>query len=666
MKLTVTKEKGADIREGMMGLFFEDINYAADGGLYAEMIENRSFEFVKATGVNNAYMQEYDGGYGWTKFPKETPFAAMEYHTERPLSKENPHYLHFRSAKQDLGFTNKAYDGIVLKAGEEYRVSFYVNAAGYTGELALFVEKDGDFLLRKGVVVENGCCRATDETVVARCHDGWEKVYFTWHSEVSVRAASFGIMLLTPGEADFDCISMMPENAVCGVFRKDLAELLKGLQPGFLRFPGGCIIEGNDLRNRYRWKESVGDVISRRANWNRWAVHGNHERNHYTGEFSHYNQTLGLGYYEYFLLCEYLGAKAVPVVNVGLACQYQSDELVETSSPEFQEFIQDALDLIEFANGGTDTKWGALRAEMGHKEPFRLEFLGIGNEQWETERVNFFERYTMFEIAIHEKYPEIKLIGSAGPDVHTERYNAAWEFYRTAAEKKDNFTYAVDEHYYMPPEWFLANTHFYDEYSRKVKVFSGEYAAHPKRTGGVKSGNTLEGALAEAAFLTGVERNADVVVMASYAPLFARIGYVQWAPDMIWFDAEGSYGTPSYYVQKMFSNHMGQYTVKVNSLDDYEAKKIFVSASYDETAQELILKIVNASGESADLDLELLGFEAAAGEAVLLSGTDGKAFNTMEEPNRVAAVTRPLSGVECRHLEVPALTFGVYCFRSAR
>lgn len=668
MKIQILNKKGVDIREGMMGLFFEDINYAADGGLYAELIENRSFEFLRSTGVNNAYTQEYDGGYGWTKYPENCPFAAMEYHTANPLTEENPHYLHFRSMRPDCGFANKAYDGIFLKKGERYRVSFYANALEYNGNVSIRIVKNGDTFLRADVflgerreaIYSAGTGTSYEaEVKVTDCHDGWKKYELLLTAQVNVREASFVMLLENAGEAEFDFISMMPESAVCGVFRKDLAEILKDLKPGFLRFPGGCVIEGNDLKNRYQWKKSVGDVTKRKANWNRWAVHGNGWENNFTGQYTHYNQTLGIGYYEYFLLCEYLGAKALPVVNVGLACQYQSDELVETTDPRFNEFVQDALDLIEFANGGTDTTWGALRAEMGHPEPFELEFLGIGNEQWETERVNFFERYTLFEKAIHEKYPDMKLIGSAGPDVHTERYEAAWNFYHTAAKDNENFTYAVDEHYYMPPEWFFNNTHFYDEYPRDVKVFSGEYAAHPKRLGGPGSGNTLEGALSEAAFLTGVEKNADVVIMASYAPLLARCGYVQWAPDMIWFDAETAYGTPSYYVQKMYSHNMGTYTVPVNA---ELPEQTYLSASYDEKTEEVILKLVNASEEAVTFTPELEGHEVETAVVTQLGGDDIFAYNTVESPKKVAAVEMVLRGTECKEITIPAHTFAVYRF----
>ncbi len=648
MRLKITNRKQADIQPGMMGLFYEDINYSCDGGLYAEMIENRSFEFFKTTGKYDAYAPEYDGGYGWTKYPADCPFIAMEYRTEHPLTEENPHYLHVHSVCPDCGFTNKAYDGIYLTKGETYHISLYMNSHSYAGNVKLLIEKEGDIYMQHVIEIDKSA-------------HGWKKYEFSLTAKTTVDAAAFHIVLTHAGEIDFDFISMIPENAVYGVFRKDLADLLKDIHPGFLRFPGGCIIEGNTLANRYQWKKSVGPVTKRKANWNRWATHNANEQNNFTSPFSHYNQTLGIGYYEYFLLCEYIGAKAVPVLNVGLACQYQSTELVSVDDPAFQEYLQDALDLIEFANGDISTTWGALRAEMGHPEPFHLEFLGIGNEQWETERVDFFHRYTIFEEQIHAKYPDIKLIGSAGPDVHTERYNAAWSFYKEAAKANSNFTYAVDEHYYMAPEWFLANTHFYDNYPREVKVFSGEYAAHPNRNGGIKSANTLEGALAEAAFLTGVKRNADVVYMASYAPLFARINYTQWAPDMIWFDAKTAYATPSYYVQKMFAGNMGSYTLAAETEENLEEKKLFVISSYDEETKELIVKVVNAASEAAVLELST-DYNITEGTATVLSGPDLYAYNTIEEPDKVTTHTYAISKEDVARLTLPAHTFTVYRF----
>ena len=621
MKITISDIKTHDINPNMFGLFFEDINYAADGGLYAEMIENRSFEFLKTTGDKDAYAPEYDGIYGWYKYPKDCPFVSMETRTLKPLIKENPHYLHLRTVRANSGFTNKSYDGLCLKKDMGYNGLFWMNVPAYSGDVNVIIEKNKDVIFK--------------QTYTVTAEDNWKEYRFSFKSPINIRGAHLVITLASSGEADFDFISLFPEDAVMGVFRKDLADLLKDLKPGFLRFPGGCIIEGNTLENRYQWKLSVGDPKTRVSNWNRWAVHGNGRENNYTGKFSHYNQTLGLGYYEYFLLCEYIGAKALPVINVGLACQYQSTELVETTDPAFYDYVHDALDLIEFANGDIGTKWGNLRAKMGHPEPFGLEFMGIGNEQWETEKVNFFERYTIFEKAIHSRYPDMKLIGSAGPDVRTPRYEAAWSFYRENRDKK-NFAYAIDEHYYMPPEWFLENTHFYDDYDRSVKVFSGEYAAHPKRPGSEKSGNTLQGAVSEAAFLTGVERNSDVVVMSSYAPLFAREGYVQWAPDMIWFDDEKAYGTPSYHVQKMYSNNMGSWDLEADTDFDPDSEAVFFNASYDAKRDEVILKLVNASDEDKAIDLDLADYlDVRNTEAFVLSGDAPGAFNSLECPDRV-------------------------------
>lgn len=664
MKLSIKNEKGVSISKGMMGLFFEDINYGADGGLYAEMIENRSFEFLRTTGVNpDMYIPKYDGGYGWYERPEGSPFVGMEYHTENPLTTENPHYLKLTTAKENLGFANKSYDGIFLGAGKSVNVIFYMNKYEYSGKIKIQIKKMNDIFAECTIDCEQiewntgtkDTAVYTDERGieyrVTDAHDGWKKYELILTAPAEIKAAEFTILLSKPGTVDFDFISVIPTDAVYGVFRKDLLQTLKEIHPGFLRFPGGCVIEGNGLANRYQWKLSVGDVTRRKANWNRWSVHDNGDRNNFTSKFPYYNQTLGIGYYEYFLLCEYLGAKALPVVNVGLACQYMSKELVKTDDPHFMDFVNDAIDLIEFANGDKNTKWGSLRAQMGHEEPFGLEFVGIGNEQWETEEVDFFKRYEMFEKAIHEKYPDIKLIGSAGPDVHTPRYEAAWKFYRDNADKK-NFAYAIDEHYYMPPEWFLENTHFYDEYPRNVKVFSGEYAAHPRRTAGKSSGNTLFGAVSEAAFLTGVEKNADVVVMSSYAPLLAREGYVQWAPDMVWFNSEIVYGSPSYYVQKMFSNNQGDYTLKTAS-DFGDEDKVFYSVSYEEKAKETIVKLVNASDKKVTMDIEYPD-TISNGKIEMLTGREKDDYNTSTWPDKVTSASKRIEKKDCEHVEMPA------------
>jgi len=610
LQLQLTKEKGATISKDFVGIFFEDINYGADGGIYAEMIENRSFEFLDARGINDAYYQNYDGLYGWESYKG----AHLSIRTQDPYSIVNPHYLHV-VASAGAGFMNKAYDGVYLEKGKAYHLAFYARCSNSI-ELSIAA------VTAEGKVVE-----LDDLTYVAKM-SAWKKYEITFFAPMTVEKAKLALVFNNDGEADFDFVSLFPQDAVCGVFRKDLAELLKEMKPAFVRFPGGCVVEGNDLANRYQWKLTIGEPARRKANWNRWAVHGNSEANNYTSVFKNYNQTLGLGYYEYFLLCEYLGAKPLPVANVGLACQYQSHQLYKRTDPEYPQFIQDVLDLIEFANGDESTLWGGKRAQMGHKEPFGLEYIGIGNEQWQTEEVDFFERYDDFEKAIHAVYPEIKLIGSAGPTVHTDTYHAAWENYRAKAKDNPNYTYAVDEHYYMSPEWFVANTHFYDDYDRNVKVFAGEYAAHENDIQDVTRKNNLKCAVAEAAFLTGVERNADVVVLTSYAPLFARIGYVQWSPDMIWFDDKSAYGTPSYYVQKLFATCTGDNVVN-SALDGGEAEGIFHVVSEDE--KYLYIKVVNTSEEEKCVTTSLTG-EA---KQITITG-DWYEANSIAEPRKVA------------------------------
>lgn len=648
MRLKIADRKGNAVSEGMIGLFFEDINYAADGGLYAEMLENRSFEFVDCYGDKGDYYTKPAPGYGWSA---EGDGAVLEFVTGSPLYRENPHYLRFTADREGAGFKNKAYRGIYLRKGEEYRVSFYARMASYTGNFTVCVKK-GDTVSAKALI------KGRQDPA-----DPWHKwIRYEAYLEAreDVDGADFVLSLDGKGIVEFDFISMMPADAVAGVFRKDLFECLKGLHPGFLRFPGGCIVEGDTLENRYRWKESVGAPEARKSNFNRWAVHGTTRENGWHTEYSHYNQTLGIGFYEYFLLCEMIGAKPLPVLNVGLACQYQSYELVEPGTPEFGEFIQDALDLIEFANGSPDTFWGGVRARMGHEEPFGLSMVGIGNEQWQTKEADFFTRYRLFEKAIHEKYPEIKLIGSAGPDIISDHYRDAWSFYRQEGAENENFCYAVDEHYYVKPEWFYDHVDFYDEYPRDVKVFSGEYAAHPENGMNNPAANTLKGALSEAAFLTGVERNADVVILASYAPLFARLGYAQWSPDLIWFDENGTYPTASYYVQKMYSENMGTVTIPMEGQEKALAgEAVYVNVTLDEKTREYIVKAVNAGDTDKSLEITDSGEKAVCGRGKrieLVRSPEAKGWDRMRpEPVAYSEKEEQINGV----LVLPAESFTV-------
>lgn len=648
MRLKISDRKGNAVSEGMIGLFFEDINYAADGGLYAEMLENRSFEFVDCYGDKGDYYTKPAPGYGWSA---EGDGAVLEFVTGSPLYRENPHYLRFTANREGAGFKNKAYRGIYLQKGKSYRVSFYARMASYTGNFTVCVKK-GDAVCAKALI--EGRQDPADPW------HKWIRYEADLEAQEDVDGGDFVLSLDEKGIAEFDFISMMPADAVAGVFRKDLFECLKGLHPGFLRFPGGCIVEGDTLENRYRWKESVGAPERRRSNFNRWAVHGTTKENGWHTEYSHYNQTLGIGFYEYFLLCEMIGAKPLPVLNVGLACQYQSYELVEPGTPEFEEFVQDALDLIEFANGSPDTLWGGVRARMGHEEPFGLTMVGIGNEQWQTKEADFFTRYRLFEKAIHEKYPQMKLIGSAGPDIISDHYRDAWSFYREEGAANGDFCYAVDEHYYVKPEWFYDHVDFYDEYPRDVKVFSGEYAAHPENGMNNPAANTLKGALSEAAFLTGVERNADVVILASYAPLFARLGYAQWSPDLIWFDEHGTYPTASYYVQKMYGENMGTATVPMEGQEKALAgEAVYVNVTLDEKTQEYIIKAVNAGDTDRSLEIADSGEKSVCGRGKkieLVRSPEAKGWDRMRpEPVAYSEKEEQINGV----LVLPAESFTV-------
>lgn len=493
--------------------------------------------------------------------------------------------------------------------------------------------------------------------------DGWAKYEAVIVPDKTVRYADFVISLDGEGSAYFDMVSCIPDDAVMGIFRRDLAEKLKAINPGFLRFPGGCIIEGFNLDNRYNWKDTLGDISERKQNWSRWSAHLSDGKDN---GYKHYNQTYGIGYYEYFLLCEYLDCAAVPVVNVGMACEYQSCETVPmfekdgvTYTDEFYGYIQDALDLIEFANGGEDTVWGKIRCEMGHKEPFDLEFMGIGNEQWEKDGNKWYERYEAFETEIHKVYPDMKLISTSGPSAGGNEFDSAWKWIRKNAKKNDGFTYAVDEHYYMSPAWFLENSQRYDSYDRSVKVFAGEYAAHTALTGEFEKKNNLESAIAEAAFMTGLERNADVVYMASYAPLFARLGYTQWSPDMIWFDDAESYVSPTYYVQSMYSNNIGDYTLE--SSVSQSSEMVYQSVSYDLETGDIIIKIANPYEHllkvklSFDADFKLTG----KADIELLTGDDKSAVNSIENPDNVKSKTLEADIISGENCELPPLSFAV-------
>jgi len=622
MNIKVGNEKYRAINPNMIGLFFEDINYAADGGLYAELIENRSFSFVRAEGTNHDYCTIPAPDYGWSKVNENR--GEFRIVSGSSLSENNKDYARLAIFEKGFGIKNKAYEGLSLKKGLEYNVLIWARCKNYEGSFVVDLCKDGKSF---------GSTSISSDSYIDEKYNFWRLYSSKVVSDADIDACDFVLSFDNTGIVELAYVSLIPGDAVAGVFRKDLFDLLKNLHPGFIRFPGGCIIEGNTLQNRYNYKNTLMPTWDRKTNWNRWAVHDTKKERGYVSDYAWYNQTLGLGFYEYFLLCEMIGAKPLPVLNVGLACQYQTNEKVDIDSEEFKGFVQDALDLIEFANGPADSKWGSVRVEMGHEAAFNLEMIGIGNEQWQTDKVDFFERYHAFEEAIHSVYPDINLIGSAGPDITSERYSMAWSFYRKNKHVR-NFAFALDEHYYVKPEYLFEHNDFYDNYDRDIKVFSGEYAAHPFCCANGYKANTLYGALSEAAFMTGVERNGDVVVLASYAPLFARVNYTQWAPDMIWFNSRFAYGSPSYHVQKMYANNMGDYTIQVHDLQAAISEGVYYNISYDSKTDERIIKIVNSKDISANITFEAEG-KIGNIRATVLTGPEKDAYNYVDATERV-------------------------------
>lgn len=630
MELNVAK-KGAPIQSTMYGLFFEDINYAADGGLYAEMIKNRSFEFPQA------FM-------GWEVFGK------VELRTDEAPFERNPHYVRLSPAghqHKHTGLQNEGFFGISTKKGEQYRFSVWARVPD-GGKSAITVE-----FVNTASLGENQCYSRAKVEFEGK---EWKKYTVVMDGKEDLMKGKFRIFLTSGNQVDLEHISLFPVNTFKGRengLRADLAQALCDIKPGVFRFPGGCIVEGTDLNSRYQWKNSVGPVENRPLNENRW---------HYT--FSHrlypdYFQSYGLGFYEFFLLSEDMGAEPLPVLSVGLSCQFQNKEAhAHVPVNELQEYIQDALDLIEFANGATTTKWGKLRADMGHPEPFNMKFIGIGNEQWGPE---YPERLAPFIEAIRKAYPDIKIIGSSGPDSEGKQFDYLWpEMVRLKAD-------LVDEHFYRPESWFLAQGNRYDNYDRKgPKVFAGEYACHGKG----KKWNHFNAALLEAAFMTNLERNADIVHMATYAPLFAHVEGWQWRPDMIWFDNHSSVKTCSYYVQQLYSHNMGTNTATLTMnkkpvAGNADQNGLFASAVYDANDGSYIIKVANVGKEAQDVVVNFKGLKKGKklSKCTLTSlhSDNPEADNTVNDTDVVLPKTENIAvSGQALNVKVPAATFCVY------
>ena len=593
---------GAKINPAMWGVFFEDINFGADGGLYAELVKNRGFEFP-------------DAMMGWFKLSPSKSHGQISIHTENPFNAANPHYLRIESEGTDLfGVANEGFRGIGVRKGEAY--DFSAQIRNVSGSPALRIELySGDGALLDSVPLKN-------------FPGDWKKHTAVLHPNDTDAKAKLYVLVDGKGAVDIDFISLFPEHTWKnrpGGLRADMVQALADLHPGFMRFPGGCIVEGIYLTNRYQWKKTLGPIEERPTMLNRWNV-----------EFLHrptpdYYQSFGLGFFEFFQLCEDIGASPLPILNCGMACQFNSGQLCPLD--QLDGYVQDALDLIEFANGPATSQWGAKRAAMGHPAPFNMKMMGVGNEQWGPQ---YIERYQKFAAAIKAGHPEIQLVSAAGPEPADQRFKFAWEKLR--ALNAD----IIDEHCYAKPAWFLSNTHRYDNYDRNgPKVFFGEYAAQSDRVVSVKNKNNLECALAEAAYMTGLERNADVVRMASYAPLFANSEAWQWTPDLIWVNSLKVYPTPNYYVQQLFSRNRGDEVLPTKTDD---TKNFFASATRDDAAGEIILKVVNANDSATDAEIKTSGELASKARAIVMSGAN-KDVNSFDQPNKIAPVESSVENV---------------------
>lgn len=601
-----TKDVITQIEPTMYGIFFEDINFAADGGLYAEMIKNRSFEF------DNPKMGWVEPNSDRHSFNVNSGIARVKKYALDDTTNYN--YIEV-SVNDSLGYEiiNEGFRGMGIKEGESYRFSLMASKIG-----------EGIKKINLELIDEDG--NVIGVTEISPVTSDWNIYENTLRATKTVEKARAKISFEGVGKINLDMVSLFPEDTWKGRkngLRKDLVQLLDDMDPGFLRFPGGCIVEGRTLAQRYQWKKTVGPVQDREFLINRWNT-----------EFAHrlapdYFQSFGLGFFEYFQLAEDMGAEPLPILSCGIACQFNTGELVPLE--ELDPYIQDALDLIEFANGSTDTPWGKLRKDMGHPEPFDMKYIGVGNEQWGPE---YIERYVEFEKAIKDKYPEMIIISGSGPFAEGDYFEYGWD------QLKDTQTEIIDEHYYKSPEWFRNNADRYDDYDRSgPKVFAGEYAAQTVAIASPENKNNWNTALSEAAYMTGLERNADVVNLTSYAPLMAHKEGWQWTPDMIWFDNLEAYGTPNYYVQKLFATNSGTHLISVthNGKDLIGQEELYASAVKDEKKQEIIVKLINTSSNSKEINLDIKGNKLASKATMqILRNKDLDSENSFETPQNIS------------------------------
>jgi alpha-L-arabinofuranosidase len=605
------KKSGAPIQSTMYGIFFEDINYAADGGLYAELVKNRSFEFPNAL-------------QGWKIF------GNVQVLDDGPFER-NPHYVRLSDpghAHKHTGLDNEGFFGIGIKRGQTYNFSVWARA---DRPVTLRVE-----LVNTASMGENHYVCQQRLTVNSQ---DWKQYKITLRPNQTLEKATLRIFMETRSGAsvDLEHISLFPADTWKGReggLRKDLAQALADLKPGIFRFPGGCIVEGTDLDTRYNWKNTVGPVENRPLNENRWEYTFSHRF------YPDYFQSYGLGFFEFFQLSEDIGAEPLPIVSCGLACQFQNNDInAHVPVDQLDPYIQDALDLIEFANGPATSTWGKVRADMGHPEPFNLKYIGIGNEQWDT---LYPERLEPFIKAIRKAYPNIKIVGSSGPNSEGDQFDYLWpEMKRLGAD-------LVDEHFYRPYEWFLSQGTRYDNYDRKgPKVFAGEYACHASG----RKWNHYYASLLEAAFMTDLERNADIVHMATYAPLFAHVEGWQWRPDLIWYDNLSSFCTVSWYVQQLYSQYKGDNVVGLTMNGKPVAGQdgqngLFASAVRE--GNNIYIKVANTSDKEQQLTFNFNGLKKKAVMKALkrvdLSSDKLYEDNSIDAPTNIVPVENAFEG----------------------
>jgi len=576
---------GKAISPDLFGIFFEDLNYAADGGLYAEMLQNRSFEY-------SATEQASWGPFSfWDLVKMDGGEGQLGLGDSRPVHANNPHYLLLTVQKPGagVGIANRGFDRIPLEAGKAYDASFWAYQTFMGKKWAEGVDQKQPMSVTVRLEGKDGTVLAEAPLVVTG--RAWTKYAVTLTPSRSEPEARFVLVAHQQGGLALDMVSLLPRDTFKGHangLRRDLAQTIADLHPRFMRFPGGCLVHGTGIHAYYDWKDSIGPVEQRQGQRNSWGYH----------------QTLGLGYFEYFQFCEDIGAAPVPVVTAGVCCQHAGDSPGRGQEglplAEMPAYIQDILDLIEWANGPADSPWGAKRAAAGHPAPFGLKYLGVGNEDAITPE--FRERFKLIHDALRAKHPEITIIGTAGPFPDGEDFEQGWAFVRQ--EK----VAMVDEHYYRSPQWFWENLARYDSYDRQgAKVYVGEYAAHES-----DRRNTLRTALAEAAYLTSLERNGDIVHLASYAPLLARRQHTQWTPDMIYFNDTSVFPSLNYTVQKLFGHNTGDTALPATLAGAEKSARLAASAVRDSKTGELIVKLVNGDDTPRRLTVKLPGVKAGS------------------------------------------------------